>query len=473
MKKNFLISCLFILPLSAGNQTNEITPVIVDHKLPFTISIKHAGFVLPQGIQSYVSAHCGNEFLLLCGRTNGMHSFDGNVPNNNFPPKKQNTTLLVVNPIKKTVKTRSLNDSSSGLTQEQIDWLSVTSPQSYQRGNTLYITGGYGIDSKTNTLSTKAILTAIDVAGLIHWVNHPESYGFASQFIRQISNPVFQVTGGEMKRAGDNETLLMLGQNFTGYYTPSSNGEYTQQIRRFDILDDGRKLSVKVKEATPQNPNYRRRDLNIIPIITIKKDRKVPAFVALSGVFTPDQNEPGIWTVPVEISATGEPSMANPNRSTTFKQGMNNYNSAHVEFFGKNCSTYSVIMGGITFGFFNDGEFLTDSEFPFTNEVTVVERTKKGEYKQYYLGALYPVIKSTTYNPGNTLLFGAGARFLPVEGLPAFPNGVIELNEIKKPTVIGYIVGGIQSTVPNTALPTDSSSSPYVFEVTVTPNCHC
>ncbi|MDR3478404.1 MAG: hypothetical protein P4M14_10275, partial [Gammaproteobacteria bacterium] len=78
---------------------------------------------------------------------------------------------------------------------------------------------------------------------------------------------------------------------------------------------------------------------------------------------------------------------------------------------------------------------------------------------------------STASNPGNTLLFGAGGRFVPKCGIPMTCNGVIDLAKIKKQTAIGYIIGGIQSTLVNTFSQADSAASPYIFKVILTPTC--
>ena len=459
MKKTFLI-ILFVSQLlhPTNNQTDDLSPILVNQSLPFTVTIESAGFILPGGIHSAATAQCGANYLFITGRINGLHSFaEGN---NDFPPSLQNSTVFVVNPCTKTVLSRSLYDPSSGLNQEQIDTLSVTSPQSYQSDNTLYITGGYGVETSTGNFSTKDTLTAIDVPGLIDWVINPHCSSPASKYIRQISNPVFQVTGGIMYQFGQCPTLLIFGQNFIGFYSPSSNGLYTQQIRKFHIVDDGTCLDVAVQESTTPDPNYRRRDLNIIPIIETNCKKKIPAYVALSGVFTLDT---GIWTVPVEITASGTPSMADPSLESSFKQGMNNYVSAHVELLSKNGAMYSILFGGITFGFFENGQFMTDADIPFTNQVTAIKRSKNGQYQQFLLPNQYPTIISTESNPGNTLLFGAGAKFIIAPDVPVFSNGVLNLAKIKSRTVIGYIVGGIQSTLPNTNTTCRFGSIPVYF----------
>lgn len=465
MKKILLIT-LFVVSVYADNQTPDTTPVLLNQAVPFTVSIEKENFMLPAGIQSAPSAQHKNLYLFLAGRTNGLHDFSGDIPNNNFPPSRQNSTIFVIDPDKKKVYTRSLYDPFSGLTQQQIDSLSVTSPQYCQSCNTLYITGGYGVDTSTGLFSTKDTLTAINVPGLIRWVTHPRSSGRAKQYIRQTSHPIFQVTGGAMHQVGSAPTLLMLGQNFSGYYTPTSNGDYTNQIRRFHILDNGVSLDFKLLDSTEPDPNYRRRDLNIVPFIRVKNFQKIAEYVALSGVFVPSF---GIWTVPIEITTQGQPSMADPNLPATFKQGMNIYNSAHAELLSQAGDMYSILFGGITFESFQAGQFLTHPGFPFTNQVSVVKRDVNGVYSQYLLSTQMPRIVSTNANPGNPLLFGAGARFMPTEKIHRYANGVLDLAKIKKPKVIGYIIGGIQSTLPETNSSADSSASPYIFKVILTP----
>jgi hypothetical protein len=459
-------------PALAQNQTPTVSPILSGSDLPFRVSIESADFSLPSGLHSYVSATYGGKWLLLAGRTNGMHDF--NDDDNNFPPRKQNTTVYVVDPARQTVSSKSLADPRSGLTQRQIDLLSVTSPQAYQVGTTLYMTGGYGVDTATGRFSTKDALTAIYVPGLMHWVEEVVANETAAQYIRQTFDPIFQVTGGYMTQGPRNVTLLIFGQNFEGFYVPSASGVYTQQVRRFRIVDDGVTLSFSPKALVdtlstpiPPNPHYRRRDLNVVPVVTVTRGLPVSSWVALSGVFTLPG---GAWTVPVSISPLGVPSMADPSLPGTFKQGMNNYVAPTLGLFSTSGNMYTVVMGGISFGYFANGVFQTDGELPFINQVTTIRIDPQGGFTQYLMDAEYPVIRSTESNPGNPLLFGAGAQFFPSTPLPMFDNGVLQLERLgTAPVVVGYIAGGIQSTVPNTAQRSDSAASPYIFKVTLIP----
>lgn len=448
------------------NQTPTTTPIITDQSLPFGVHLELADFELPNGLQSYAFAIFQGKWLFIDGRTNGLHDFSSG--DDNFPPSAQNKVVYVVDPIAKTVFSRSLHDPSSGLSQRQIDLLSVTSPQSYYQDDTLYITGGYGVDSATGEFSTKDCLTAINIPGLMHWVMNPSPSETASQHIRQLFHPIFQVTGGYMTKIRDNPTLLVFGQNFKGYYHSDSNGLYTQQVRRFNIIDDGTKLGVRVLSSRPgyPQPAFRRRDLNVVPIIHYEGGRYHQQLIAFSGVFTIPG---GIWTVPVVINSRGKCTMDSPYLPGTFKQGMNNYVCPTVGMFSKKSGNmYTIFLGGISYGYFEDGQFTTDPEIPFINQITTVKYDKEGNFSQYLMDAEYPVIISTQSNPGNRLLFGAGAQFIPVNEELFYGNGVLNFDLLKEPVLVGYVVGGIQSTVPNTNGPSDTAASPYIFKVFIT-----
>jgi hypothetical protein len=63
-------------PALAQNQTPTVSPILSGSDLPFRVSIERADFSLPVGLQSYVSAIYQGKWLLLAGRTNGMHDFN-------------------------------------------------------------------------------------------------------------------------------------------------------------------------------------------------------------------------------------------------------------------------------------------------------------------------------------------------------------------------------------------------------------
>lgn len=468
--------------LSADNQTPTVSEIHSDHSLPFRIKLKKADFKLPMGVQTYVHGMHGDKVLIITGRIDGLHGFVSG-SKNNFPSKLQNTSVFVLDLAKKKTYIRSLLDPESGLTQNQVDLLSVTAAQAYQSGKTLYIAGGYGVDTATGRFNTKDALTAIDLPGLIHWVTNPCDCETAAEHIRQIFDDTFKVTGGYMNKVeGDHPTLLVMGHEFNGFYNdptqlPPVFQQYTEQVRRFRIIDDGINLSIIHENPLPtiRDPNYHRRDLNVVPIVKKENHQLEQSFAALSGVFTPTT---GIWTVPVEVTADGVPSMADPNLPSTFKQGMNSYDCATFGMFSeKTGEMYTILLGGISFGFFeetSDGfQFKTDDRIPFISQTTTLKIDKHGKYTQHFMKhGGFPLILSKTVNRGNSLLFGSECEAVLLNKIHKYSNDVLKLDYIKKPTVIGYVIGGIQSTVPNTSSQADSSTSKYIFKIIVEPVFH-
>ncbi len=157
---------------SSNNQTDTQSPVSSQNGLPFQIRIEEAGFRLPQKVHSGMVGVYKGWWIFITGRTNGMDEF-GPDP---FPPEAQNTNIIVINPKTGQRFLRSLHDPPSGLTQEEIESLSVTSPQGYQEGDVLYMTGGYGFNSIRNTFDTKPVFTAIHLSGIVEWVMHHHMY---------------------------------------------------------------------------------------------------------------------------------------------------------------------------------------------------------------------------------------------------------------------------------------------------------
>lgn len=270
-----------------------------------------------------------------------------------------------------------------------------------------------------------------------------------------------------MTRFDGHPTLLVFGQNFQGFYHPDSNGLYTEEVRRFEIIDDGCFLGVDVRSPTPRCPLeiYRRRDLNVVPIIHYEHGRYRNQLIAFSGVFT---EAGGIWTIPVLMDSDGNPTMRLPTDPEAFKQGMNNYACPTIGLFSKATrDMYTVFLGGLSYGYFVGTNFMTDQEIPFINQFTTVKYSAIRRYTQYLLNSEYPVIISTGPNPGNQLLFGAGAAFIPFGESLKFGQHVLNLDALTGTTLVGYVVGGIQSTLPNTNSSADSAASPYIFKVSI------
>lgn len=474
-----ILLCLFATcSLYGANQTSYVTFPLPEDSLPFRLQIEQASFSLPNGLQAYVAGSYKDEWILLAGRTYGLHGFLGDT----FPVPSQNTEVYVINLKTGSIISRSLIDPKSKLSQEQIDQLSVTDALFFQGdgSDTLYMAGGYGFNTATASYDTKSVLTAIDIPNLIKWVKHKSKSKSVAKCIRQVSNPLLQVTGGLLFQSNPHQPYLVgLGQNFEGRYVDTtSNGVYTHQIRPFQIIDTGKDLLVQPYDQPSPISTYRRRDLNIVPVIKKKGTSLEQSFVVLGGVFTPG-NDFGAWTVPIEIAPDGSSKMLDPN---AFAQGMNNYQCPNIGLYSKKTNDmFTVLFGGISFlysvngGFYSPGgSFFPDAELGFTNDVTTIRIDSSGKYQQYFMSATYPAITPTFGTaPGPELLFGAGALFLPSNNLPYYPNGVISLDKLgSSPITLGYIVGGIQSSMAETDSEfgnVDTHASNYIFKVTLVP----
>ena len=464
-----VVAGLFTAPLRAANQTPDVSPVELNGPSPFKVSVTQYDFGaadLPT-LHSFAAGEYDGKWVLVAGRTNGLHGF-GSI-NTNFSPEFQNREVWVIDPVTRQSWSRSLDDASAGLTNAEVNSLTPANTEFYQRGNRLYMVGGYGVQTAAGVTpalnSTFNTLSALDLPGLVAWTQG--GAGTAKASIRQITDPSLTVTGGDIFEI-NGRTHLVFGQNFQGNYSPGSNGLYTNQVRSFDIVDDGVNLSLANATQSAQANEYRRRDLNIVPVIRSGGGGQLnQGLVALSGVFTPSN---GAWTVPVEIDANGNPTMADPTNPATFKQGMSGYHSAKVGLFSESAGTmHEILFGGISFQYYDNAtqQFLTDANLPFINDITDLTIDASDNYVENRIGE-FPVINDGN---GKRLRFGANAEFFPVPGLDVYSNGVLKLDSLTGPTTIGYIFGGLASNAPNTRGVAGAASiaSNTIFAVVVTP----
>ena len=502
-----IIACIFVC-LSCysqcppcTNQTSFFSDLLPEDLLPFRVIVEEADFSLPVGLHSFAFATYKGEWLLIAGRSSGLHNVDNTDPSpssNSFPVAGQNTTVYVINPKTKASYSRSLSDPSSQLTQAHIDLLSVTNSLFYQTQDkkSLYLIGGYGIDNATQTMGTKAALTAIDVPDLIKWVKNPSQGKSALRCMRFAFDPLLQLTGGVMWQSDPHQPyLLAFGQNFGGYYLQTSDGSYSQQIRPLQIFDNGRDVYVQPHKQPEPIDTYRRRDLNVVPIVKKTGRSYSMSYAAFSGVFTPGGDDtPGAWTAPIEIDPNGKSKMLDPNG---FSQAMNNYSCANFGLYSQaKDSMYTMLFGGIGAAIMSDGDCATNCQtnlpvfgnvltvccnLPFINDITTIEIDKNGIYRQYLMGTKFPIIPvdppplvcmGGPFPPVSPRIywFGANSAFIPNENLPIYPNQVIALDKLgSSPVFVGYIVGGIASTITDTNCTQDSIPSTYIFKVTLVP----
>jgi len=455
---NFQLTPLAVPP-------NAPTPIVAtSSNLPYTLQIRQITAPTLPGIHSAVDAVnrvSGSQFegywLLFGGRTNGLHGFNPDA-GSNFPPTNQNQDIIVINPAN--WQSWTLPWSSTDIPAAVTAPLYSTNQQSFQDGDTLYTSGGYGATdqgaSVFSAYQTYNTLTAFSVDGLIKAVVNGGSAATQSQ-LQQISDPRFQVTGGEMKKLG-NEAVLALGHNFQGDYIDFANftQTYISEIRSFQINYDGSvpgSLSISNYQAMNDQTDLRRRDYILGDVM---QSPTTEALQIYGGVFTPGPQGGGGYSNPIAI----------PNATSidvgTYQQYFSQYTAPIVPMYDAvSGSMYSMFLGGLSaYDYdFATGTLTFDPNLPFVDDVTTLVQAANGSMQEYEM---------PSHLPG---LYGSNAKFFEASGLPTYSNDVIKLDQLTQPTTLGYMYGGIHSTLPNTSnQATQTSATNALFELVLVPS---
>jgi hypothetical protein len=464
-----LLLPLYLLPATMAQHQTMPDPPITGGTLPYEVTLREISLApadLPT-LHSMATAQWQGQWILLAGRTSGLHGMTGN---NAFDPQFENRNVWVIDPVTKQSWNKSLSETNpaSGLTADVVDSLSSVNTQYHQEGERLVIVGGYGYKRSVVDHKTYDTISFIHLPGLIEWVKQTPGTetSLAAQHIKQIRHSYFQVTGGSLEKL-DGEYQLIMGQNYDGRYRPNFNGTYTNQVRRFLVAEspDGPIIPSASMLATAPVAEYRRRDLNVATILeaTATPNQYAQRAVVYSGVFTPTN---GVWTVPVVVAPGGVVTMDSPTDPATLRQGFQVYHSAKVGLFHRASREMHMIMfGGLTVLEYDSAtnSFVRDDQVPFTNQCGVVIRRQDGSFVQHFLSTRFPLILSPSLTE---LRFGTNAEFFSALNVPKQHPKVIDLAAINRETVIGHIFGGIVSNAGNGG---STGASGRVFEVVLTP----
>lgn len=410
MKKHF-ISILFLLQhFLIHGQSPENFQLVIEED---TIS------GMP-GLQSFVHAQVDGKWLLIGGRTDGLHQRQ---PFASFAVAGNNTNIYVVDPEQKQVWTGSLNGLPTGLVEQ----LQSTNMEFIQHDDKLYIIGGYGYSATAADHITFPNLTVVDVPQVIQAIMNGTS--IASYFI-QVTDQRMAVTGGYLGRL-DTTFYLVCGQRFDGRYNPMGMATYVQvytnEIRKFSILESGGTLTVQNYSAAQDTANLHRRDYNML---AQRFPNGESGFTVFSGVFQVGQDLP--WLNTVDVKPAGH--TVRPG----FNQYLNQYHSAKAAVWDSTANTmHSIFFGGLSRYTLDTitNTLLDDPNVPFVRTISMITRFANDSMVEYKMPVEMPA------------LTGSSAEFIPVI---TTDDEMIRLNSIPPvKTLIGSIVGGIESTLPN------------------------
>ena len=375
------------------------------------------------GVQSFAFGQYDGKWLILGGRTDGLHIRQ---PHSAFLEVDNHNQLLVIDPETKAFWTRSTASLSSSIREQ----LSSTNMSFYQRGDILYCLGGYGYSPTAADHITFDKLTAIDLSTLIPAIVNDDNI---TTSFRQIQHSDYAVAGGRLRMI-DSVFHLLGGQKFTGRYNPMGpdhgpgfEQEYTNAVRRFLIQDDGNQISVTHLTTYLDSAEFHRRDYNAESQIMPNGEEGITLF---SGVFKEPENVPFLNSV--DVRANGY------ILNDSFSQYYNHYHCAAVPLYDETSNEmHTLFFGGMAQFYDDNGQLVQDDDVPFVRSIARVSRDSTGLMKEYLFEEQMPG------------LLGAGSEFIPAD-LPEHQNGVIKLDELSGDTIfLGHIFGGIESTAPN------------------------
>jgi hypothetical protein len=391
--------------------------VTAQNDFPYSVHIEAHDFPNLPGLHSYVFAQNDNKWLVIGGRKDGLHARQ---PFNTFPEASSNTDIYVIDIQSNQLWTSSVNTLATGLKEQ----LQSTNMNFYQKGDKLYIIGGYGFSQTANGHITYDKLTEVDVPGLMQAVINNQAI---TPFFNQIADSRFALTGGHLKMLGDT-FYLVGGHKFDGRYNPMGNPtftqEYTNQIRKFAINNTGSQLSIAGYNAITDPIHLRRRDYNLLPQIFPNGEE---GLTISSGVFQINADLPFLY--PVDITISGY------TAQTSFNQYLSNYHSAVACVYDStNNRMHNLFFGGMSQYYYDNDSMVKDDRVPFVKTVSRVSRDANGNLTEYRLPVEMPA------------LHGASAEFIPNLDVPMYDSKVIKINNLNDDSVmIGYIYGGIHS----------------------------
>lgn len=438
MKKSFffiLLFAVFGLQLYAQNA-------------PFNIYLEPLDIPNLGGLQAYAFGQHNGKWLVLGGRLDGLHRRQ---PFATFDIAGHNNQILVIDPVAQQKWSAPLTSLPVPL-QEQ---LSSTNMEFIQQGDMLYVAGGYGYSNTAGDHITYNKLTAVNVPAVIDAVINGTG---VSVYFRQITDDQFAVTGGHLSKIYDSYYLVG-GQKFIGRYNPMGPAhgpgfiqEYTDQVRRFRIDDDGTTLSVTHLQAWTDTDQLHRRDYNVAPQIMPNGQEGITAF---SGVFQKTVDLPYLNCVNIDSSGYVV--------NNAFSQHYNHYHCAFLPLYSAGSNEmHTVFFGGIAQFYDSLGILVQDNNVPFVRTIARVTRNADGVMAEYKLPVEMPA------------LLGASAEFIPLENLPSYSNEVVKLDDLSADTtLVGYVYGGIASTEANifwVNTGTESVASSQIFKVFVVKN---
>jgi len=409
----------------------------------FRVEIEPLTFDNSPGVHSGALATYNGKWIYIGGRINGLHGFLSPFA---FPSDGKNENVYVIDPGTRQVWSGSIASLSENLYEP----LTSSNIPFCQDENALYMAGGYGWSNAANNFKTFPVLTRVDLA-CIHdaVINGSDLTGC----FRQMTDSLLAVTGGHLKKV-DDAFYLVFGHRFDGIYSVLNPGNsshvqtYSNEIRKFQVEDDGTNMSLTNYTALRDTVNFHRRDYNLVP--QIFPDLSF-GFTAFSGVFQYNSLLPYLSTIDIK---NGQSALV-----PGFDQHLSQYHSAVMPVYDSlNNVMHNFFFGGMS-RFTIDtatAEMVDDTLVPFVKTISSVTRFGDGTLQENQLD-----ISFQNY-------LGTNMEFIPASGIPMLKDNIVDVNKITgNKTLAGYLFGGIKSPEANISAtaPASSEANTEIFAV--------
>ncbi|MBK7469087.1 MAG: hypothetical protein IPJ43_21175 [Saprospiraceae bacterium] len=226
----------------------------------------------------------------------------------------------------------------------------------------------YGYHAASGEKITFNHLTAIDVPATIQAVM---SANDVSSAIRQISDPLFAVTGGHLKKINDSYFLIG-GHKFDGDYNPMGHATYVQTytnaIRKFKIADDRVSINILHTGTIVDETNLHRRDYNAVSQIMPNGEEGITAF---SGVFQVNADLPFLNSVDISSSSYTVNKVISNNISIITTVLCCHY----IQIQKRDAQCF---FGGIAQYYYSNNIMVQDNNVPFVKTIARVTRDSAG-----------------------------------------------------------------------------------------------
>lgn len=476
-------------------------PTLLVADVPFQLSLEPFQIEGLVGLHSVAYGTHDGKLVVLAGRRDGMHTFPPQrgegAEVRAFPPDEANDTVYVVDLTARRVLGKG---SVNALPARIANQLRAANVQYFTRDGRLYIVGGYAPTPDRSSMKTLDQVLAIDLAALIGRVtgNRPLDEAFAREAIAVGSHPAVAVTGGHIGLLGD-RVLLAFGHLYNGLYTTGgglAQQEYSQSVRELSFTLDGTAVNIdyigKDPDPPPTEPQpvpdgpYHRRDYTLLPALAPDGSPRIAAY---GGVFKGGRMEG--YVHPIYITAASGAGSGNSagklsfrmTEDTTSSQLLSQYEAAAIPIYSRSRQAmYTTFFGGIS-------QYYWDAQaralrrdppnfnvtpvidgLPFISSISTLRVDGKANGDFLHVEEAFPPVGGEPRCGTDAVkapYLGANSFFVAAPG-GAAKGTVIALDEITKPTVIGYVIGGIASTLPYPGPATCASN--MIYAVTLVPD---